>query len=68
MDYFDLNGNYGSHPNLSNVVLLPHRHAYVVERSYLFQNDTDQFIVMYVLIDALGKKMVAPHNFLEKVV
>lgn len=68
MDYFDLNGNYGSYPNLSNVLLLPHNHAYAVESSYLFQNDTDQFLVMYILTDALGKKMVAPHNFLQLVV
>lgn len=68
LDYFNLDGNYGSFPNGSNVKLLPQNSLYVVEKSYLFQNDTNQFIVMYVLNDSFGKKMVAPHNYLELVV
>ena len=63
-DYFDLNGNFGSFPNTHDVYLYPNNHPYKVEKSYLFQNDTNQFLIMYILIDSLGKKMVAPHSYL----
>ncbi len=63
-DYFDLNGNFGSFPNTHDVYLYPNNHPYKVEKSYLFQNDTNQFLIMYILIDFLGKKMVAPHSYL----
>lgn len=63
-DYFDLNGNFGSFPNTHDVYLYPNNHPYKVEKSYLFQNDTNQFLIMYILVDSLGKKMVAPHSYL----
>lgn len=64
LDFFNLDGNFGSYSNGTQVNLLPNYSPYIVEKSYLFQNDTDQFLIMYVLINVEGKKMVAPHNFL----
>jgi hypothetical protein len=65
MDYFDLNGNYGSFLNGTIVYLYPNNEVYTVEKSYLFRNDTGQFLIMCSLIDQNQKRTVAPQTHLS---
>lgn len=59
-----LNGSYESFPDGSVVQIYPSSRSYVVDSSFFFRNDSNQFLIMYWLIDETGKKVSVPHNFL----
>lgn len=61
---FSLDGNFDTYPNGTTVQIHPSSRDYTVESSFFFRNDTNQFVVMYWIVDSKGKKVSVPHNYL----